>query len=335
MRIYLERSAADYGLVSVNKTDQELVSELKDMKMYKLMGGNKYDYQLWAKEIALNYVIANPIASSFDNNGFANFNATAALDGNVVTKAWDTDNVPAGSSLIIDLETIRRAYTKLRLFMSGAATDANYEIAYSDNGTDWVVVTQITPSIDGWNEVGWSDSGDHRYWKLTLTTTPSIGPYVTAVEFYEGPERVESATVYPMAQGEGTFDVVIQSNLSKGIPSAELCAAVLALLDDRRTVCSGYDWGLRVVAPLMVVQNVQITGSGVSWDQEQTVADIEAYMDTLQHGQTLYRSQLVALAVQNGADSASVITPSGDVVPTIDTADGVYEMVRAGVVEII
>jgi hypothetical protein len=156
------------------------------------------------------------------------------------------------------------------------------------------------------------------------------------MEWYEGPESVdgENCQVYRLAQGPGTFDLVIQSNLNNGIPTQGLIDAVFDLCDDRRTVCSGYDWGFRVCAPQITYQNVVLSGSGSDFDSAQTESDVIAYLNSMKHGKTLFLDQLRSIAVQNGADSVLITTPSADVTVSIDSANGIYPMIRAGSVSV-
>lgn len=202
-REYLEKHAADYGLTSSGKTDIQLKDELSVLKKFRLMGGNKYDYIYWAKQVVI------------------------------------------------------------------------------------------------------------------------------------GDEKVVEATVHPLAQGEGTFDIVIMSNKNLGVSSGSLIDAVQAKINENRTVCSGFSWGMRVLGTQPIIIDVSITGTGDRFDKAKTAQDISAYLNSFKHAQTLYRSQLITIAIQNGADNAVVNTPADDVVPIVNTVTGMYEMVRPGTIEVL
>lgn len=146
-------------------------------------------------------------------------------------------------------------------------------------------------------------------------------------------ERVTDAKLYPLAQGEGSFDLVIVGSEDNGIPSVELVQAVQAHIDEKRTVCSGFSWGLRVLAPAVLTTNVVLLGSGANWDRLATVSAVTAYMNQLAPMQTLYLSQLEALAQQYGAETADTESPAGNVIPQVNAAQGGYQMIRPGTVE--
>jgi uncharacterized phage protein gp47/JayE len=84
-----------------------------------------------------------------------------------------------------------------------------------------------------------------------------------------------------------------------------------------------------VRAPSILTQNVTMSVSGLTATEKTLVqADIEAYMNSLKPGQTLYLSMLTSMAIVRGATNASVSVPAADVVPAT------YEAIRPGTVSI-
>lgn len=332
-RKYLEKHAGELGLSSVDKLDIDLVTELLDIKSTQIMGGNKYDYPLWAKEVKIALVKSNPTYGLLANTGMLNFNATHCVDEFLEGTAWSANDSETGSFIRIDCQVTVKGYSKLRLYCVGSS-DESYDISYSNDNVNWVSAAQLTITQPGWNEVIWPSAGLFKFWKITLVSNSSDVSVVTDMEWYEGPEYVDGAKVYPLAQGEGTFDVVIQSNLSNGIPSNDLLSAVSILINDRRPVCSGFDWGLRVLAPLLNIRDIGVVGTGLNFDRIKTAEDIRAYVNSLLHGQTLYLAQLISIGVQNGADSLIISYPAVDVVPNVNSINGEYEVIRAGVVDV-
>ncbi len=106
-----------------------------------------------------------------------------------------------------------------------------------------------------------------------------------------------------------------------------LCAQVLAAINAARPV-GMESVGVRVPAPTVLSQNVSITTTGGNASPSQIASDITAYLATLIPAQTLYVSQLIAIALKDGANNAVVTAPAADVVPTG------YQMIRAGTINV-
>ena len=104
-----------------------------------------------------------------------------------------------------------------------------------------------------------------------------------------------------------------------------LTQTVKDYIDDLRPVTAKV---LRVLSPTKITQNVTMTVTGSNANTTQISSDITAYMQTLEPDQTLYVSQLISIAIDNGADNASVSTPAADVTPNS------YEMIRAGTINV-
>jgi len=139
--------------------------------------------------------------------------------------------------------------------------------------------------------------------------------------------NVKAAYCIPLGQGLGSVDVVIVADPSTGsdIPSAELLEEVRAYIDDLRPVTAKY---LRVLAPVILTQNVTIEGAGTNYNAVQTALDIAAYLEGFTPGQTLYRSQLGNFAILNGADDVTVTLPAANVVSTP------MQIIRPGVINV-
>ncbi|HEX2958919.1 MAG TPA: baseplate J/gp47 family protein [Chitinispirillaceae bacterium] len=148
-------------------------------------------------------------------------------------------------------------------------------------------------------------------------------------------EFVISTLIRPLAQGEGTFDIVITGNKNNGVPSDSLLNAVIAMIEENRTVGSGFSWGLRIVGSVLVEQDVSITDSTPGFDRVRAADDIAAYIKSLKPGQTLYRSQLGSICIQLGAANPAISVPAADVVPEIDVLDGVYSKLWPGDIEVL
>jgi hypothetical protein len=57
------------------------------------------------------------------------------------------------------------------------------------------------------------------------------------------------------------------SNKNLGVPSVSLIDAVEAKINENRTICSGFSWGMRVIGPQTIIIDISITGSGDRFDK--------------------------------------------------------------------
>jgi uncharacterized phage protein gp47/JayE len=143
-----------------------------------------------------------------------------------------------------------------------------------------------------------------------------------AGEVTVGDEFVISATIVDLAQGEGTFDVVIVTN--RIFASQEILDKIKAVLLSKRPIGSGFSWGLRVVGVSVREEHITIVGSGASWNKEATEQAARAYISGLAPGRSLVRGVLIALALEYGADTADVTEPATDLLPTWNPAAADY-----------
>ena len=339
LREYLERHASDYDVNTIDQKDIEVVNNILDKKRKKRAGGNKYDYVDWCKEITNDLSVCNPAASEISNSGMGNFSATYSVDGGLEpnAKAWDTDTAVAGAYVLIDLgEYIKRSYTKLSLVVYGEGSTSLYDIKASNDNVEWTTASSgFNPSLVALNEVTWNTIGEFRYWKIELTNVPGAGPYVLDMKWFEGPEIIKDALPYPLAQGEGTWDVVIVGNLGRGNPSSDITAKVQESLENKRPMGSGFSWGMRVCKPEIVFVDISIDGTGASFDKIKTKNAIIDFVDSLRPGATLYLDQIRAIAVSNGSDYVTLNNPTVNVVPTVNEYSGQYQMVRSGLVTVL
>ena len=142
-------------------------------------------------------------------------------------------------------------------------------------------------------------------------------------------DNVAAAYCFPLAQGLGTVDIVIVANeatTGSEVPTQALKDEVKAYIDDVRPVTASI---IRVLGPTIINQDVSMTVTGINLNKTQIASDVEAYMKTLIPGQTLYKSKLIQIAMDNNADNVTVTTPTADV-----TAQN-YEMIRPGVIDVV
>lgn len=318
-----------HGLTKlVGETDAGLLSRLLSRLRRPAAGGNRYDYEAWAKEVEIAAAtLNNPTSAMLSSFGVDSFDATHCIDEETGTVAWLTDTSTPGAYVAVDAGASKaRHYVAVRLYLSAAAGAAVYSVQYSDDGASWTsAATGFAPSAAGWNETIWSSVGVHRYWRLYVTNTPGAGPGVTEMEWHTGIESVADAVCYPCALGPGTVDVVLVGSVSPGVASDALVGAALLHIEDLRPVTANET---RVLSAAVVTQNVEMIVYGTAVDAEAVAAEVESYLAALKVGQIAYKSQLVGIAISAGATNAEVTVPAADVDP------GAYAMVRPGVVEV-
>lgn len=112
---------------------------------------------------------------------------------------------------------------------------------------------------------------------------------------------------------------------SQNYEIVSLTYQVFNYIDDVRPVTASV---IRVLPPTILAQNVTMTVTGASANKSQMISEIEAYMKTLIPGQTFYKSQLINIALDNGADDAAITVPADNVVPEN------YQMIRAGAINV-
>jgi len=140
-------------------------------------------------------------------------------------------------------------------------------------------------------------------------------------------DTVASAYCIPLAQGEGTVDVIVfadEGETGSEIPGEDLLDQVFEYIESVRPVGMR---GLRVLAPTIVAQDITMTGVGDSLAEE-VAADIESYLAGFVPGQPLYLPKLTAIAINAGAENPVVSLP----VETVSPDSG--EVLRPGVIDV-
>jgi len=154
---------------------------------------------------------------------------------------------------------------------------------------------------------------------------PAGGNRYDYVKWALSVDGVASAYCLPLAQGLGTVDVVILASGASEIPDQALLDAVYAYIDDVRPVTAHT---LRVLPPSVDEQDVTVTVSGDDLNTTAIEADIEAYMDALEPGETLALTQIAAICVNAGADDAIISAPAANVTADAD------EIIRPGTISV-
>jgi uncharacterized phage protein gp47/JayE len=159
---------------------------------------------------------------------------------------------------------------------------------------------------------------------------PAGGNRYDYVQWALSIDNVAGAWCFPLARGDGTVDVVIMANKTttgSEIPAQGLMDQVKAYIDDVRPVGAGDD-SVHIIAPTITTQAVTMTVAGEDVDLTVVTDEITTFINSLVPDQVLYRSQLLAIAVNNGAVNATISTPATDVTPTT------HHMLRPGAINV-
>ncbi|KAF0145127.1 MAG: mu-like prophage Flumu protein gp47 [Nitrospirae bacterium] len=317
------------------ETDEAYLARLLDWIRRPPAGGNKYDYVKWALEIdnvAAAYYF--PLAQGLGT-------------GDVVVVANETNTgseIPSSSARIGRITAISAG--KL---IDGAAnfTEAGHPVSVGDivrnpvSGIETTVVsidsaTQLTLTDDIFKAVSESYILHNH---TGLSTAVSTGKLVDAnAKFNDATWTIKKGDkVENITDGTETtvvsVDSIQQLTLTDDIFKAaakkyvvkSIIAEVKSHIEDLRPVTASVS---RILPPTILTQAVTMAVTGQNANKSQAAADIEAYLKTLIPGQTLYKSQLVNIAIDNGADDVTITTPANNIVP------GAYEMIRPGVISV-
>ena len=148
--------------------------------------------------------------------------------------------------------------------------------------------------------------------------------YIAWAKEAVGAENLADVIVVPLAQGEGTFDIVVANkDIYGAMPPSDL-QRIRDYIQARRPIGSGFSWGTRIIDAQPEMVEIAITGHGVNWNIDGTKSALRAYVEGLGIGRTVARSMLYAIAHEYGADTVSVVRPTADVVPHWNPAAGEY-----------
>ena len=160
-----------------------------------------------------------------------------------------------------------------------------------------------------------------------LRRPPAGGNQYDYVKWALTINNVAAAYCIPLGQGPGSVDVVIVADPDTGseIPTQDLLDEVRTYIETVRPITVKY---VRVLPPAIVLQDITLAGIGTGYDAAQTAIDIASYLNGFIPGQTLYRTQLINIAVLNGAEDVVVTLPAANVVPTTT------QILRPGVLDV-
>lgn len=316
------------------ESDAALLARILDDIRRPPAGGNQYDYIKWALAIdgvARAYCV--PLAQGLGTVDVIIL-ADAAVTGS---------EIPSNSARIGAVTSVGAN----KLYDSGGTFEADHAVAAGDvvenplRGTRTTVAsvdsgTQLTLAADIFAYVG---EPYIIHCQTGTSTSVSAGRLVDSAGAFEDADYtvapgdiVENvtdnleATVVSVDSGtQLTLDADIFPAIGKTYVVRGLVGRVKAYIDQQRPVTASL---VSVVGPTVVEQDVTMTVTGTGLDLSAIADSIEAYLDTLTPGQTLYLAKLTQIAMDAGADNAVISAPAADVAATT------YQMLRAGTVSV-
>lgn len=159
--------------------------------------------------------------------------------------------------------------------------------------------------------------------KWVRDTTYDHGTYV---------EAVKDVAIHEHARGMGSINIVVTSTRTAAQggeeeATAELIAAITDTIEANRS--PGTTWDFIVFAAQKHEIDITMTTTG-DCDTDKTETDIEAFMKTADIGRSLYLDQIRSIAIVNGAETATISVPAGDV--AITNGPTIYERMWPGTI---
>lgn len=331
---YLEHHAWTQGLTrNVDETDAAFLLRLLDDIRRPPAGGNQYDYIKWAKEV-------DGVAQAYCvplGQGLGTVDVIILGDADIAGSELPSNSARIG---------VNTSVTANKLVDSGATFSTSHAVAAGDivenplRGTRTTVTavdstTQLALAADLFQFAG-EPYIVHCQTGLNTTATAnkliaSAGIFTDATYTVKPGDVVENVTdntettvvtVDSATQLTLTDDIFIATGKTYVIRG--LLSRVKAYIDPLRPVTASK---VTIFAPTAVSQAVTMTVTGIV-DRAAIAADIEAFMDTLIPGQTLYKAKLSQIAMDAGADNVTISTPAADVTATT------YQMIRPGTITV-
>jgi hypothetical protein len=316
-----EWASGTYGLtISPTDTEDEIRAALQKRVQEPPAGGNKKDFEEWAKGFVNNWTKENIQFSDIECDGFFTYNASKLVNGILGTEdGWNVSGSDPGAYITFDLGSAKEIVAIL-VYANAAGHQGIYNVQYSDNNSDWTNVSSLFSPIDaGWNKVEWSTAGLHRYWKIELTNGPGSDVSISEVEFYSiGQEKVVDARFYPDDQiaKAGTAKIAILSDRTSELASAGLMIKCKEYIDSKRP---GSPRFVQITTPTKIYPYIGYRLHGFTTDQYQQFLDeMEALIKSKRIGEPFYVAEGISLGREVGIENVQEIEPTVDVFPTYD-----------------
>ena len=319
---------------TTGETDAAYLARLLDYIRRPPAGGNKYDYEKWAKEISgVTKAYCVPIGQGL-----------GTVDVIILADPVTTDDEIPSSSARIGVTT---GVTANKLVDTNATFETDHAVAAGDIVENPLRQTQATvTAVDSTTQLSLDAdiflfAGDPYIIHCQTGTNTSVA----------ASKLIDSAgifdnTTYTVKPGDivenvtdnlqttvVTVDSATQLTLATDIFTVTgkkyviygLIALVKAYIDPLRPVTASK---VSILPPTILEEAVTMTVVGTGLDATAIAESITAYMNTMIPGQTLYLAKLIQLAMEAGADNVTLTTPEADITATA------YEMIRPGAISV-
>lgn len=319
---------------NINESDANYLARILDDIRRPPAGGNKYDYVKWARAVdgvAKAYCI--PIGQGL-----------GTVDVIILSDANSTGSEIPSSSARIGVVT---SVSTGKLIDTAAAFSTGHAVAAGDTVENPLRETSTTvESVDSGTQITlaadiFQFAGDPYiiHCQTGTNTSVSTGKLIDnagaftnttyTVKKGDPVENIDDSTQTTVVSVDSGTQITLAEDIfastGKAYVIRGLVGQVKAYIDPLRPVTASK---VSVVAPTVVTQAVTMSVSGTGLDKTAIADAITAYLNTLIPGQYLYRAMLTHIAMDAGAENATITTPSADVSVTA------YQMIRPGVISV-
>ncbi|PKN05563.1 MAG: hypothetical protein CVU74_01150 [Deltaproteobacteria bacterium HGW-Deltaproteobacteria-9] len=332
---YLEHHGWVRGISrNVGETDADYLARILEYIRRPPAGGNQYDYIKWAKEI-------DGVAQAWCvplGQGLGTVDVIILADVDTTGSEIPSSSARIGVTTSV---TVGKLKDSAGTFTTAHAVAAGDIVENPLRGTQTTVSTvdsaiQLTLVADIFKYAG-EPYIIHSHTGVNTSISAgklvdSAGAFTDSTYTVKPGDIVENITdntettidtVDAAGQATLTDDIFLATGKSYVIKG--LVAQVKSYIDPLRPVTASK---VTIFAPTPVTQAVTMTATGTGIDLAAIADNIEAYMNTMIPGQTLYKAKLVQIAMDAGAANATVSTPASDVSATT------YQMIRPGAISV-
>lgn len=317
----LERHASVLGVtIDQDDTDTTLLKKVLDQLRNPTAGGNRYDVARWAKSVATltaDIPITGNAITSISANGFLgpNIDLSKLNDLSVKANALNTNGATAGAWVKVQF-VAETEISGLAVYVEGRGHPGRFNVKGSTDGTTWTTLaTNWTIGSNGWNYVEFTKTKLVFFMvelPATHPTTSAIIQELLAFTTADVEDETTDVVVFDNSPQPGQFETMcfkVVDGVKRNV-SAKTLAQIQGVVDELKPVGT---YGFSILPLMWKKVNVDIVVSGDDVDPAFIRSGIESLLASMKPGQTLFRESITAVAVQNGAESVTINSPSSSI----------------------